>query len=217
MMGWISVDKTISKKRVHWVLMLVMLASIVVGYSQIVFKNAERIKTDISIASDEVKMKFLVSRISDILAVQPSIFEKLKDPMSLVEILAQLGGINSIRLYQSIRRKDGIQRKNILGSDGYIASDLKKSDFDYIFVHPLPQNSNPWAPVCYTRGLLPNGQWAEDGLYGSKYGLIAFANGYVNLFLETVSKDILAYIFSDIGGRADSDGAKPEFIETPLF
>lgn len=117
--------------------------------------------------------------------------------------------MNDVGICQSTRRRGGIQKKNILGSDGYAASDLRKSDFDYILVHPLCTNGDASTPVCYTRGLLPNGQWTKDGLYGSKGGLIAFADGHVEVFRETVSKDILKYIFSNAGGYFKEGGTNP--------
>jgi prepilin-type N-terminal cleavage/methylation domain-containing protein len=192
---------------------LIALAVVVVFYC-FILPFGKAVFDRVHIMTDRMKMSFLVCNIRE----HANACEGMRDLISCVEALAQSDAIfDDLEAWQSPKRKGGVQKRNVLGSDGYFASDLRKSDFDYILVHPLPQNSNPWAPVCYTRGLLPNGQWAEDGLYGSKYGLIAFASGHVNLFLETVSKDILAYIFSDIGGRADSDGANPEFIETPLF
>ena len=106
--------------------------------------------------------------------------EGMRDLFSCVEALAQADEtLNDVGIYQSTRQRGGIQKKNILGSDGYFASGLRKSDFDYVLVHPLPQDGNASTPVCYTRGFLPNGQWTKDGLYGSEGGLIAFAGGDV--------------------------------------
>lgn len=157
--------------------------------------------------SDKIKMSLLACTVIE----HASACEGMKDLISCAEALAQADAtLNDLAMYQSPRRKGGIRRRNILGSDGYIANDLRKSDFDYILVHPLPANGNDaGTPICYTRGLLPNGQWSKDGLYGSKGGLIAFADGHVEVFRETVSKDILKYIFSNAGGYFKEGGTNP--------
>lgn len=145
------------------------------------------------IESDKIKMSLLACSVLE----HANVCEGMRDLTSCVEALAQSDAtLDDLEMYQSTRQRGGIQKKNILGSDGCAVSGLRKSDFDYILVHPLPQNNNaPTVPVCYTRGLLPNGQWAKDGLYGSEGGLIAFTDGHVEVFKETVSKDILKYIF----------------------
>ena len=161
----------------------------------------------VDIELDKTKMSFLVCGVRE----HANVCEGMRDLISCVEALAQSDEtLDDLGMYQSTRRRGDIRRRNILGSDGYIASDLRKSDFDYILVHPLPVNVNgAGTPICYTSGLLPNGRWAEDGLYGSRGGLIAFADGCVRVFNETVPADILAHIFSNTGGYFKEGGTEP--------
>lgn len=177
-----------------------VLCSVTLSIGRAVFNR-------VHIESDKIKMSLLACSVLE----HANVCEGMRDLTSCVEALAQADEtLNDVGIYQSTRRRGGVQKKNILGSDGYFASDLRKSDFDYILVHPLPANGNTsTAPVCYTRGLLPNGQWTKDGLYGSKGGLIVFADGHVEVFRETVSKDILKYIFSNAGGYFKEGGTNP--------
>lgn len=176
-----------------------VLGSVTLSIGRAVFNR-------VHIMTDKMKMSFLVCNIRE----HANACEGMRDLISCVEALAQSDAIfDDLEVWQSPKRKGGVQKRNILSSDGYFASDLRKSDFDYVLVHPLPQNDSASTPVCYTRGLLPNGQWAKDGLYGSKYGLIAFADGHVKVFRETVGKDILAYIFPNTGGYFKEGGTDP--------
>lgn len=185
---------------------LVALTVVAVLYG-VVLPIGKAVLDRVHIESDKVKMSLLTCSVLE----HANVCEGMRDLTSCVEALAQADEtLNDVGIYQSTRRRGGIQKKNILGSDGYAASGLRKSDFDYILVHPLPQNNNaPTVPVCYTSGLLPNGRWAKEGLYGSKCGLIAFADGRVKVFTETVSEDILKYIFSNAGGYFKEGGIEP--------
>lgn len=164
----------------------------------LVWPMGKRVIQRVHLESDKIKMPCLVMDVLE----HADVYEGMRNLLSCVEALARANpAFNDLGIYQSPRRRGGIRSKSILGSNGSIASDLRESDFDYILVHPLPQNGNASTiPVCYTRGLLPSGQWAPNGLYGSQCGLIAFADAHVEMFRGTVSKDILAYIFSNTGG-----------------
>ncbi len=205
--------KTQAKKSGFALIEVLIALTVVAILGGIVFPIGKAVLDRVHIESDKIKMSLLACSVLE----HANVCEGMRDLTSCVEALAQADEtLNDVGIYQSTWRKDGVQRKNILGSDGYFASDLRKSDFDYILVHPLPANDNAsTAPVCYTRGLLPNGQWAKDGLYGSKGGLIVFADGHVRVFRETVSKDILKYIFANAGGYFKEGGTAPLKVPDP--
>jgi hypothetical protein len=117
--------------------------------------------------------------------------------------LARAGGPNEVSAYQSQKRRNK-QQKDIL-INGEKNPDLKGEDFDFILVVPHQGNPIPGivslygtsdrtTPICYSRGLQPNGIWAKGSLYGSKGGLIAFMDGHVERH-ATVSDDLLDYLF----------------------
>lgn len=87
--------------------------------------------------------------------------------------LAEAGGPNEISAYQSGKRRNG-GNKDIL-INGEPNPDLKEGDFDFIFMHPLFDHGAQ-TPLFCTRGLQEDGTWRRDGLYGSKGGLVVFAN-----------------------------------------
>ena len=117
--------------------------------------------------------------------------------------LAKAGDPNEVSAYQSQKRRNK-QNKNIL-VNGERNPDLKKEDFDFILVVPHRGNQIPGivssygtsdetTPICYSRGLQPNGRWEEDSLYGSRGGLIAFMDGRVEK-RASVDDNLLDYLF----------------------
>ena len=87
--------------------------------------------------------------------------------------LAEAGGPNDISAYQSGKRRNG-GNKDIL-INGETNPDLKEEDFDFIFMHPIFDHGDQ-TPLFCTRGLQKDGTWHSDSLYGSKGGLVVFAD-----------------------------------------
>ena len=206
-------DDFLKNKLKGFALIEVLIALTVVAvFCSVTLSIGRAVFNRVHIMTDKMKMSLLVCNIRE----HANACEGMRDLISCVEALAQSDKIfDDLEAWQSPKRKGGVQKRKVLGSDGYFASDLRKSDFDYILVHPLPKDGNASIPVCYTRGLLPNGQWAKDGLYGSEGGLIAFADGHIEIFRETVSKDILKYIFANAGGYFKEGGTAPLKVPNP--
>lgn len=127
----------------------------------------------------------------------------VKNMVDFVMALAKAGGSNEGSAYQSQKRRNK-QHKEIL-VNGEKNPDLGREDFDSILVVPHQGNTIPGiislygisdrtTPICYSRGLQPNGRWSKDSLYGSKGGLIAFMDGHIEGY-GSVNDDLLDYLF----------------------
>ena len=87
--------------------------------------------------------------------------------------LAEASGPNDISAYQSGKRRNGGNKEILI--NGEKNPDLKEEDFDFIFMHPIFDHGDQ-TPLFCTRGLQKDGTWHSNSLYGSKGGLVVFAN-----------------------------------------
>ncbi len=163
----------------------------------------KRVMNKVHSVADQMRLTYLVA---DYLSAFDSGQLDLTNVRNMVDFavaLAKAGGSNEISAYQSQKRRNK-QHKEIL-INGEKNPSLKKEDFDFILVvphqgSPIPGiissygTSDRTTPICYSRGLQPNGRWSKDSLYGSKGGLIAFMDSHVE-WHESVNDDLLDYLF----------------------
>ena len=151
--------------------------------------------------ADRQKMQYLALSCGTAIAEGRLNLSCVHDMPSFAQALAEAGVADKITFYQSSRRKTPS-----VGDPNRPLSEYQKEDFDFILVaphkgKPIPGQplkygiSDATTPICYSRGLQPNGKWDPDSLYGSKQGLIAFMDGHVEKFGEKVDDGLLNFLF----------------------
>ena len=143
-------DDFLKNKLKGFALIEVLIALTVVAvFCSVTLSIGRAVFNRVHIMTDKMKMSLLVCNIRE----HANACEGMRDLISCVEALAQSDKIfDDLEAWQSPKRKGGVQKRKVLGSDGYFASDLRKSDFDYILVQKTAMLRYPSAtPAVYCR------------------------------------------------------------------
>ena len=183
------------KKQSGFALMELLIVLAVTGiFGSIVFSFGKRVLDRAYLFADKMRLYYLVTQYMS--AVDNGLnLTNVKNTVDFAVALAKAGGPNEVSAYQSQKRRNK-QDKDIL-INGEKNPDLKEEDFDFM-AYPVARCNLPEheMPLFFSRGLGENGVWAEDSLYGTKGGLIAFADGHVEALRN--AKQIVANYFEHL-------------------
>jgi prepilin-type N-terminal cleavage/methylation domain-containing protein len=104
--------------------------------------------------------------------------------------LAQIGGANDTACWQSKSRNKTLGRP-IVNRNGEDLNNLHHAD--WVVLYPISITDSPaMTPVFYSRGLLADGTWSPNSVYGTAGGYIAFLDGKV-VFCKQASAVLVDY------------------------
>lgn len=182
-------------------LIVITVIGVVGGF---VFSFGKKVFNRVYVFCDTTKLRYLAAFYMDAAGNGRLDLMKIKTAKDFAIALAEVGGPNEISAYQSKARKSAREKEILV--NGEPNPELDEEDFDFIFVNPKCDNGSR-TPLFYTRGLQSDGTWREDGVYGSRGGIIIFTDMHTE-FMNKVDGDLLRVM------RYRNGGSSPLFLPT---